>query len=262
MIVDSHCHLDLIEAKGYNIDEIVADASSNNVKILQTISTKVSQYQNLKKYTDKYSNVYASIGNHPCNVKEEGVVSPQQIMDLCNNDQKVIGIGETGLDYFHDTSFVDQQKQSFLNHIIASQETQLPLIIHSRDCDIDMIDILQREQANKKFPALLHCFSSSKELAQKAIELGIYISFSGIVTFKNAKLVQQVAKEVPEDMILVETDSPYLAPTPYRGQDNKPAYTANTLEFLANLRGVDKDYLAKITTNNFFNIFNKAAFNH
>lgn len=259
MIVDSHCHLDLIEQKGYDIDEIIADAVARDVKILQTISTKISQYRNLKKYTDKYDNVFASIGNHPCNVKEEGVVLAQEIIDICDKDLKIIGIGETGLDYFHDTSFVESQKQSFLNHIAASQETQLPLIIHSRDCDRDMIDILQREQKSKKFPALLHCFSSSKELAQRAIELGMYISFSGIITFKNAKLVQEVAKEAPEGMILVETDSPYLAPTPYRGQDNKPAYTADTLEFLADLRNVDKNYLAKKTTENFFRIFNKAT---
>ncbi len=259
MIVDSHCHLDLIAQKGYDIDKIVADAAVNDVKILQTISTRISQYQDLKKYTDKYNNVFASIGNHPCNVKEEGVALAQEIIDICDKDPKIIGIGETGLDYFHDTSFIEQQKQSFLNHIAASQQTQLPLIIHSRDCDQDMIDILHNEQKKKHFPALLHCFSSSKELAQKAIDLGIYISFSGIVTFKNAKLVQEVAKEVPEDMILVETDSPYLAPVPHRGQDNQPAYTAHTLEFIANLRGVDAKFLADKTTENFYRIFTKVV---
>lgn len=259
MIVDSHCHLDLIEKKGYDIDKVVKEAETKNVKILQTISTKISQYKNLKRYTDRFDNVFASIGNHPCNVKEEGVVSPQKIVDICYKDKKIIGIGETGLDYYHDTSFVDRQKESFLNHIAASQETGLPLIIHSRDCDQDMIEILHSEQKNQYFPALLHCFSSSKELAKKAIDLGIYISFSGIVTFKNAKLVQEVAKETPGDMILVETDSPYLAPVPCRGQDNLPAYTSYTLDFIANLRSVDSEIFAKTTTENFFRLFSKAS---
>ena len=256
MIVDSHCHLDLIEEKGLNINEVINNARKNGVTILQTISTKISHFQDIKKFVDQYDNVYCSLGNHPCNVKEEGVVSADKIIDLCRNNSKIIGIGETGLDYFHDTSFVDQQKKSFLSHINASQETGLPLIIHSRDCDEDMIDILKQEQKSKRFPALLHCFSSSKRLAEEAVNLGIYISFSGIVTFKNAKIVQEVALYTPEDMILVETDSPYLAPTPYRGQINQPAYTANTVDFLANLRGIDKDYFAKKTTDNFCKLFN------
>ena len=143
MIVDSHCHLDLIEEKGLNINEVINNARKNGVTILQTISTKISHFQDIKKFVDQYDNVYCSLGNHPCNVKEEGVVSADKIIDLCRNNSKIIGIGETGLDYFHDTSFVDQQKKSFLSHINASQETGLPLIIHSRDCDEDMIDILK-----------------------------------------------------------------------------------------------------------------------
>ncbi len=257
MIVDSHCHLDLIEEKGFDIDQIVQNAQQNNVNVLQTISTRVSKIDNILKYSNKYDNVYASVGNHPCNVNEEGVIGIDEIIEICNNNSKVIGIGETGLDYFHDTSFIDEQKKSFLNHIAASQEMQIPLIIHSRDCDQDMIEILQSEQKNKAFPALLHCFSSSEELARKAIDLGVYISFSGIVTFKNAKIVQQVALETPQDMILVETDSPYLAPTPHRGKDNQPAYTMHTVEFLSNLRGQDFEQLSKITTDNFFRLFTR-----
>ncbi len=256
-IVDSHCHLDLIEEKGENIDQIIQNALDNNVDILQTISTRISKIDSILKYTKKYDNVYASVGNHPCNLDKEEISSAEKIIQIIKENPKIIGIGETGLDYFHDTSFIDKQKQSFLEHIKSSQELQMPLIIHSRDCDDDMIDILKSQQANKKFPALLHCFSSSKKLAEIAIDLGIYISFSGIVTFKNATIVQEVALMTPQDLILVETDSPYLAPTPHRGKQNQPAYTRHTVEFLANLRGEDVEEFANKTTQNFLGLFNK-----
>ncbi len=259
MIVDSHCHLDLIEKNGHDIDQIIQNALDNKVGILQTISTKISQIDKILSYTKKYDNVFASVGNHPCNVKDEGVVAAQEIIEICQKNPKIIGIGETGLDYFHDKSNIDQQKESFLQHIKASQEAQLPLIIHSRDCDDDMIAILKSEQQKKKFPALLHCFSSSKKLAEVAIALGIYISFSGIVTFKNAKIVQEVAMLTPEDLILVETDSPYLAPVPHRGKENQPAYTRHTVEFLANLRGQDPEVFAQKTTANFLKLFKNAT---
>ena len=254
-IVDSHCHLDLIEKNGHDIDQIVQNAKDNKVEILQTISTKISEIDKILGYTKKYDNVFASVGNHPCNVKDEGVVTAQEIIKICQENPKIIGIGETGLDYFHDKSNIDQQKESFYEHIKAAQEIQLPLIIHSRDCDDDMIKILKTEQEKKRFPALLHCFSSSKKLAEVAVELGIYISFSGIVTFKNAKIVQEVALETPENLILVETDSPYLAPTPHRGKENQPSYTRHTVEFVANLRNADPEKFANKTTENFFELF-------
>lgn len=257
MIIDSHCHLDLIEQKGLDIDLVIKEAQENGVNILQTISTKISQIDKILAYSSKYDNVYASVGNHPCNVKEEGVITSEKIIEICKNNPKIIGIGETGLDYFHDKSNIDQQKESFLQHIKASQETGLPLIIHSRDCDEDMADILKSEQYKKSFPALLHCFSSSKKLAQEALELGIYISLSGIVTFNSAKELQEIVKEIPHDKILVETDSPYLAPTPHRGKLNQPAYTKYTVDFLAKLLDQDPQDFADKTTQNFLRLFKR-----
>ncbi len=256
-IVDSHCHLDLIEEKGGNIDKIVNEALENNVKTLQTICTKISKFDQIYKYALKYDNVFASIGNHPCNVGEEKLVKAQEIIDLCNKNNKLIGIGETGLDYYHDASLKELQITSFKEHIKAARETGLPLIIHTRDADEDMINILKNEMKAGEFKALLHCFSSSKELAIEALKLGIYISISGIVTFKNATNLQEIVKELPINKILVETDSPYLAPMPYRGKMNQPAYTRNTAEFIADLKVINKEELFSITTKNFFNLFKK-----
>lgn len=255
IIVDSHCHLDLLELKGENIDQIIANAKQNNVEILQTICTRISKINDILKYSKKYENVFASIGNHPCNVDEEPKIKAEDIIAICNNNKKIIGIGETGLDYFHKSAAIENQKASFLEHIKAAQILQKPLIIHSRDCDNDMIEILQSEQKNHKFPALLHCFSSSQTLAHKALDLEIYISLAGIVTFKNAQDLQQIAKNLPLNMILVETDSPYLAPTPHRGKTNQPAYTKNVVEFIAQLRGLEWQEVAAQTTQNFRRLF-------
>lgn len=257
-IVDSHCHLDLIEKQGADIDKVIANSLENNVKILQTICTRISQIDHILSYTKKHDFIFGSVGIHPCNVDEEPEVKAQDIIDLCLANDKIIGIGETGLDYFHDQSFIEKQKRSFIEHIKAAQETGLPLIIHSRDADEDMIMILEEQHKIKPFPALLHCFSSSNELAQRALKLGIYVSISGIVTFKNAKELQAIVNELPLDYLLVETDSPYLAPTPHRGQPNEPAYTKHVVEFIAQLKGLDEDELAKKTTDNFFKLFTKA----
>lgn len=254
-IVDSHCHLDLIEEKGLNIDDIIQKADENNVKILQTICTKVSEFDKIYQYSQKYDNVFGSVGNHPCNVGAEKLAKAQDIIKICQNNKKIIGIGETGLDYYHDASLKDQQIISLKEHIAAARTTNLPLIIHNRNSDEDMINILKDEMKKGQFKALLHCFSSSKKLALEALELGIYISISGIVTFKNAKELQEIVKDLPLNRLLVETDAPYLAPTPYRGQINQPAYTKNTLEFIANLRDVSATELTNITTKNFFDLF-------
>lgn len=258
-IVDSHCHLDLLAEKGVNIDEIVNFANENNVKILQTICTRISKFDEIYKYTQKYDNVFASIGNHPCNVGEEKPITAQEIIDICNKNPKLIGIGETGLDYYHDKTLKDQQIQSLKEHIEAARKTGLPLIIHNRDSDEDMINLLKSEMAKGKFKALLHCFSSSKELAEEALKLGIYISISGIVTFKNAVPLQEIVKTVPLNRILVETDAPYLAPIPHRGQMNQPGFTRHTAEFIADLKGISKEELFEATTKNFFNLFTKCS---
>lgn len=257
-IVDSHCHLDLIEKQGLDITEVIHNSLQNNVRILQTICTKLTAIEDIIAYTKLHDFIYASAGIHPCNVADEPKVDCETIIKLCNDNPKIIGIGETGLDYYHDTSAIEAQKISFIEHIKAAQITRLPLIIHSRDADLDMMDILEKEQTNHHFPALLHCFSSSAELAKKALDLGIYISISGIVTFKNAKALQEIVKSVPIEYLLVETDSPYLAPTPYRGKTNQPAFTKHVVEFIAELKGLSIEEVTKQTTDNFFKIFTKA----
>ena len=254
-IIDSHCHLDLLEAKGILLEEIIKNCAQNNVKILQTICTKISEIDKILSYTKAYDFVYASVGIHPCNVVDQPKTSCAEIVKICQEHPKIIGIGETGLDYYHDKSAIDLQKISFLEHIKASAKTDLPLIIHSRDADADMIKILESEQKNHKFPALLHCFSSSKELAKAALDLGIYISISGIVTFKNATELQEIVKYLPLEFLLVETDSPYLAPIPHRGQTNQPAFTRHVVEFIAQIKGLSAQKIAEQTTQNFLRIF-------
>lgn len=257
-IVDTHCHLDLIEKQGLKADEIIANSLNNQVKILQTICTRITKIDEILAFTKNHDFIYASAGIHPCNVEEEPRVNAADIIKICNENQKIIGIGETGLDYYHDKSAIEAQKLSFLEHIKAARETNLPLIIHSRDCDEDMIEILEKEQRIGKFPALLHCFSSSEKLAKKALDLGIYISISGIVTFKNAVQLQEIVKNLPFEMLLVETDSPYLAPTPYRGKTNQPAFTKHVVEFIAELKGLKYEDVMSKTTENFLRIFTKA----
>lgn len=256
-IVDSHCHLDLIEEKGINLETILQTCQSHNVKILQTVCTRISQIDKILAYSTKHPAIYASVGVHPCNVVEEGVVESAEIIKICQENSKIIGIGETGLDYFHDTSSITQQTESFLKHIEASKVTNLPTIIHSRNADKDMAEILKSEQKSKEFPALLHCFSSSKELAQQAIDLGVYISISGIVTFKNAAELQEIVKYVPLEYLLVETDSPYLAPNPHRGKINQPAFTSFVVDFIAQLKGLTSEEVAQKTSENFLKIFTK-----
>ncbi len=256
-IVDTHCHLDLIEEKGIFLDEIVKNCAENNVQILQTICTRITEIDKILSYTKKHDFIYASVGIHPCNVTEQPRVKAGEIVALCKANSKIIGIGETGLDYYHDKSAIPLQKTSFLEHIQASRETNLPLIIHSRDCDLDMIEILKSEQKSQKFPALLHCFSSTEELARAALDLGIYISISGIVTFKNAQALQEIVKFVPLEFLLVETDSPYLAPMPHRGAINQPAFTKFVVEKIAELKGVSAKEVAQVTTENFCRLFNR-----
>lgn len=260
-IVDTHCHLDLIEKQGLNLEEIINNSLQNNVRILQTICTRITEIDQILSYTKLYDFVYASVGIHPCNVNEQPQIKADELVKICRENPKIIGIGETGLDYFHDKSVITLQKASFTQHIKAAQEADIPLIIHSRDADFDMMEILASEQKNAPFPALLHCFSSSKELAEKALDLGIYISISGIVTFKNATQLQEIVKYLPLESLLVETDSPYLAPIPFRGKTNQPAFTKHVVEFIAQLKNLDAEEVAEKTTENFFRIFKKAQ-NH
>jgi TatD DNase family protein len=257
-LIDSHCHLDLIEKSGISLTEIIENCQKNNVKILQTICTRPEEIDNLIKYCDNYDFIYSSFGLHPCNVDKNSTISSSQIIETCQKHVKIIGIGETGLDYFHDLTFVKEQKKSFLEHIFASQKNLLPLIIHSRDADSDMADILTIEQKNLYFPALLHCFSSSKELAKKALDLNIFISISGIITFKNATSLQEIVKYIPLDYLLIETDSPYLAPIPFRGKVNQPTNVKFVADFIAELKNISVEEVYHQTSENFYKIFTKA----
>lgn len=256
-IVDSHCHLDLIEQKGINITEILSNCHQANVKILQTICTSSKNFQQIYNYCKIDKNIYCSFGIHPCNVQNEELITAQKIIDYCKHNPKIIGIGETGLDYYHDLSFVELQKQSFIEHIMASQQTALPLIIHSRNADQEMAKILVEYQKKQNFPAILHCFSSSMQLAETAIDLGIYISIAGIVTFKNAIELQEIVKKIPLEFLLLETDSPYLAPSPFRGKVNQPSFTLEVAKFIAELKNIELAKVIDQTTKNFLKIFSK-----
>lgn len=258
-IVDSHCHLNLIEDKGVNFADIIANLKKYNVRILNNICTDIDKYEVISKYKD-FSNIiiYSTIGDHPCTISNQRLPkSKNDILEYIEKYSNIIGIGETGLDYYHDKSFIDLQKISFLNHIQAAIESDLPVIIHNRNSDNDMIDILKSEFSRKSFSALLHCFSSSSNLAREAIRLGVYISISGIVTFKNAEQLKDIVKYIPLDLLLVETDSPFLAPTPYRGSINQPAYTSFVVDYIAGLKNVSRETIIDKTTSNFHKIFKR-----
>jgi len=256
-LIDSHCHLDLLEEKGEDVTKLIATAKEKNIQYIQTICTKITEFNKIYSYAEKFNNVFASIGIHPCNVYEQPQIDIEKTIKICNDKPKLIGIGETGLDYFHDQSTKNQQIDSFLKHIEIARKTGLVLIIHSRDADQDMADILTAEMKKGDFKALMHCFSSSKLLAQKALDLNISISISGIVTFKNAIDLQNIVKIIPTDKILVETDAPYLAPTPYRGKINKPEFTFETAKFIAQLKDLDQEEFFAQTTDNFCKLFTK-----
>lgn len=250
-IIDTHCHLNYLKNEN-NIDVIIEEAFKNNVKIINNICTNVEEFEDVLNLSSNYDNVYCSIGHHP---EYSNKIKIEDFYNKDINNYKVIGIGETGLDYHFTTDFIKEQKYNFEIQIELARQTKLPLIIHSRDADKDMIDILENEMKNGEFSFLLHCFSSSKELAYKGLDLGGYISFSGILTFKNATELQNIAKNIPLDKLLIETDSPYLAPVPYRGKTNQPAYTKNILEYLSKLLNKNIDDLAEIIKNNSFNLF-------
>lgn len=256
-IVDSHCHLDLIEEKGLALEEILNNCQINKVKILQTICTRITDIDRLLNYTKINDNIFCSVGIHPCNVFEQPRIKADDLIKLINLHPKIIGIGETGLDYFHDLTHKILQQEIFLEHIFASQQLQLPTIIHSRDADEDMIKILLAEQKKQHFPALLHCFSSTYQLAKTALDLGIYISIAGIISFKNASDLQEIVKKIPLEFLLVETDSPYLAPMPFRGKINQPSYTLHVVEAIANLKNVSVEEVISQTTANFLKIFQR-----
>ena len=256
MLVDSHCHLDFKDFEG-ELDDVVARAGAEGVGTMVSISTHLSKFEGVKAVAERFDNVWCSVGVHPHQAGEEGVDSPDRLVELAQHP-RVVGIGESGLDYYYDNSPRDRQQISFRAHIEAARETGLPLIVHARDADEDAADIMRDEMEKGAYTAVMHCFSSGRGLAEAALEMGMYISFSGILTFKNAQELRNIARDVPEDRILVETDSPFLAPIPNRGKRNEPSFVTHTAEVLAEVRGMDRNALEAATTDNFFRLFSRA----
>jgi TatD DNase family protein len=254
-IVDSHCHLNY-EGIKERIPEVIASAKSAGVELLQTICTRLTEFEEIYELTQKYDCVWASAGIHP-HEADNHKTSVENLLELAKRP-KTIGIGETGLDYFYKNSSKQKQIESFEIHIEAASESKLPIIIHTRDAEDDTYNILKNFISKKPLKGLLHCFTGSEEMAKKCMDLGFYISISGIVTFKNASNLQELVKNIiPLDRLMVETDAPFLSPIPFRGKVCEPAYTRNTAEFISGLKNIELYELAEKTTNNFLNLFDK-----
>jgi TatD DNase family protein len=256
MFVDSHCHLNY---KGLVEDQaaVISRATAAGVSAMLNISTRVSEWDAVVATAESSPHIWATIGIHPHDADAHPDIDTEMLVEKSNH-AKVIGIGETGLDYYYDKSDRDRQRSSFRAHIAAARITGLPLIVHTRDAEDDTAQILADEMGKGAYNGVIHCFTASQEFAEKALALGLYISISGIVTFKNAKDLQASAALVPNDRLLIETDSPFLAPVPHRGRPCEPAYVADTARFLAELRGVSTETLAYQTAENFYRLFNKA----
>jgi len=255
LVVDSHCHLDF-EGMEEQLPGVLQRAEAAGVGLMVSISSRVAKFDNLLRIAEENSNVFCTVGTHPHNAHEELEVTADQLAALAEHP-KCVGIGEVGLDYHYDLSPRDAQAKGFHVHIEAARQTQLPLVIHSREAEDDTILILQEEMKRGAFTPLLHCFTSHRRLADAAVEMGGYVSFSGILTYKSAEDIRETAAALPIDRIIVETDSPYLAPVPYRGKSNEPAFVVKTLETLAEVRGLSVEEMAQVTSDNFFRLFSK-----
>jgi TatD DNase family protein len=255
MLVDSHCHLDFPDFAD-ELDAIVARAEAAGIGRMVTISTRVRQHDALLAIAQRFPNVYCSVGTHPHHADEEDGIAAEELIELTQHP-KVVALGEAGLDYFYDNGSPEAQERGFRAHIAAARATGLPLVIHTRDADDDCGRILEDEMAKGSFRAVLHCYTGGRELAMKAIGLGLSISFTGILTFKKSQALRDLAAELPADRIMVETDAPYLAPGKYRGKRNEPSYVVETAKVLAETRGVSVDEIARQTTENFFRLFSK-----
>jgi len=254
MLVDSHCHLDFPDFAEER-DTVIERARAAGIGTMLTIGTRLDQFPGVRAIAEAYDDVWCSVGAHPHEAEEHANIGAAELVALATHP-RVVGIGEAGLDFYYEHSPRDVQQRVFRTHIAAARETGLPLIVHTRSADDEMVHILREEQP----PAgVLHCFSSGRGVAEAALDLGFYISLSGIVTFRNAEDLRAIVRDVPLDRLLVETDAPYLAPVPYRGRRNEPAYVAKTAETVASLKGVTFEELAAATTDNFFRLFAKAV---
>ena len=256
MLVDSHCHLDFPDF-AEDRAAVLARAKAAGVELMVTISTKVTQADAIIALAEAHDELVCSVGIHPHEAGREPETDAATLVSLASHE-KVVGIGETGLDYFYEHSPRDAQQKNFRAHIEAARQSELPLIVHARDADEDTADILEDEMGKGAYPGLIHCFTAGPELARRALDIGFYISISGIATFKNAKELRQTFQTIPLERLLVETDAPFLAPVPNRGKRNEPAFVADTAAALAELKGVTPEDLARITTDNFYTLFSKA----
>ena len=254
MLVDSHCHLDFADSAAER-EAIISRARAAGVDTMLTISTRLDEFDAVRAIAEAHSGIWCSVGVHPHEAKDYAELAPQKLLALAAHPQ-VVGIGETGLDFHYDLSPRDIQERVFRAHIAASRESGLPLIIHARQADREVAWILEKERPP---PGVMHCFSSGRALADAALALGFYISISGIVTFRNAEELRAIVHDLPLERLLVETDAPYLAPVPYRGKRNEPAYVAAIAAAVAELKGIDLQHLAAITSANFFRLFGKAS---
>jgi TatD DNase family protein len=255
MLIDSHCHLDFPDFAD-ELDALITRARAADIARMVTISTRVKRHAEVLAVAERFPDVYCSVGTHPHHAHEELDVAVDDLIERTRHP-KVVAIGEAGLDYHYDLSPRAAQETGFRNHIAAARATGLPLVIHSRDADEDMARILEEETDKGAFPAVLHCFTGGRDLAQRAIALGLFISFTGILTFKKSDDLRAIARSLPADRVLVETDAPYLAPGCYRGKRNEPAYVVETAKALAETRTVSLEEIARQTTENFFHLFRK-----
>jgi TatD DNase family protein len=257
MLVDSHCHLDFPQL-AERLPDVLARAKSAGVARLVTISTHVARFERYRGLAEAHEEVFFTVGTHPHHAAEEPGVPAPEIVTLSHHP-RCVGIGESGLDFFYDKSPRDVQHRVFRTQIAAARASGLPLVIHARDADDDMIAVLSEEMGQGAFDAVLHCFSSGPRLAELGVALGFYVSFSGILTFRRSDELREIARKVPRERLLVETDAPYLAPEPHRGRPNEPAYVAHTARVLAETVGLAPQALAELTTANFYRLFAKAA---
>lgn len=257
MLVDSHCHLDYYVEE--EIGQVLARAREAGVGRMVTIGVRMAQTAKVKALAERFPDVWGTVGIHPHNAGEGPLPTPEEIAAEADHP-RIVGIGESGLDYFYDKAPRDAQAENFVRHIRAARLAGLPLVVHARDADADILDILRRERdAGGAFDFLLHCFSSGRDLAEKAVEMGGYVSFSGILTFPKSEEIRAIARDLPAGRLLVETDAPYLAPVPFRGKRCEPAMVAHTAKVLASVRGMEMAALAELTTANFHRLFKKAA---
>ena len=256
MLVDSHCHLNY-KGLAEQQSEVLDRARARGVTAMLNIATRESEWDEVLAAAETNDDVWASVGIHPHDADQHPDVDTAKLVERAAHP-RVIGIGETGLDYYYDKSDRTRQQESFRRHIHASQHTGLPIIVHTRDAEADTLALLGEEMGRAPYPGVIHCFTASDDFARQALDLGLYISISGIVTFKNAADLQATARWLPQDRLLIETDSPFLAPVPHRGKPGEPAFVADTLAYLAQLRGEEPDAVAAATSANFYRLFNKA----